>query len=101
MLLASHLLGPLEIQSACSDFAPGGTADRLDSLCSHLISKLVLTRWQCDKLRQGRYKGFRLDKYLLLDYLGSEGMISTFLARDVTTGMQVTLAVAPKHGRHE
>ena len=57
-----------------------GKLIKVDDLTKHLISSGVLTRWHCDKLLAGKYKGFFLGKYKLLGHLGTGGMSSVYLA---------------------
>ncbi len=40
----------------------------------------VVTRWHCEKLLQGKYKGFFLGNHKLLGHIGSGGMSSVYLA---------------------
>ena len=45
-----------------------------------LQKQKIVTRWHCEKLLQGKYKGFFLGKYKLLGHIGSGGMSSVYLA---------------------
>ncbi len=65
-------------------------------VCDHLIEAGLLTRWQCDRLREGRYKGFFLKKYKLLDHIGSGGMSHVYLAEHVLMRRRVAIKVLPK-----
>lgn len=58
-----------------------------------LIENELLTPWQCRQLLKGRWKGYRLGKYLLLDELGRGGMAKVFLARHETLRHQVAIKV--------
>jgi eukaryotic-like serine/threonine-protein kinase len=40
-----------------------------DCVADRLIAYGVITRWQAEKLMEGRHKGFFLGKYKLLDHL--------------------------------
>jgi len=62
-----------------------------------LIEQGVLTRWQCDRLAEGRYKGFLLGKYRLLDHLGSGGMSAVYLAEHKHMGRRVAIKVLPQN----
>jgi hypothetical protein len=55
-----------------------------------------LTRWQADKLRQGKCKGFRFDNYLLLSLVEVRCETSLFLAVDVDTQRHVHIEVDPR-----
>jgi serine/threonine protein kinase len=69
---------------------PGFLADRL-------VEAELLTRWQADKILEGRHKGFFLGKYRLLGHLGTGGMSSVYLAEHVLMGRRVAIKVLPKH----
>ncbi len=49
-------------------------------LAKALQKRKVVTRWHCDKLLLGKYKGFFLGKHKLLGHIGSGGMSSVYLA---------------------
>jgi serine/threonine-protein kinase len=61
-----------------------------------LVRLGLLTRWQADRLLEGRHKGFFLGKYKLLDHLGTGGMSSVFLAEHVLMQRRVAIKVLPK-----
>lgn len=65
-------------------------------ISDELVSRNLLTRWQADKLLQGRHKGFFLGKYRLLSHLGSGGMSSVYLAEHVLMRRRVAIKVLPR-----
>ncbi|MBX9789251.1 MAG: serine/threonine protein kinase [Pirellulales bacterium] len=67
------------------------------ALAEEFIRRGLITRWQADKLLEGRYKGFFLNKYKLLSLLGTGGMSSVFLAENVLMQKRVAVKVLPKH----
>jgi hypothetical protein len=59
-----------------------------------LISKQIVTEWQYNKLLSGRWKGFHVDDYRLLDLLGHDDLNSNrYSALNVGTGENVVLVV--------
>lgn len=62
----------------------------------HLLDAGLLTRWQCDKLQEGRAQGFFLGKYKVLTLLGTGGMSHVYLAEHVNMQRQVAIKVLPK-----
>jgi serine/threonine-protein kinase len=56
----------------------------------------LLTRWHCEKLLQGRYKGFFLGKHKLLGHLGTGGMSTVYLAEHVLMRSKRAVKVLPK-----
>ena len=68
-----------------------------EALAEEFIRRGLITRWQADRLLEGRYKGFFLNKYKLLSLLGTGGMSSVFLAENVLMQKRVAVKVLPKH----
>lgn len=65
-------------------------------VAQELVNAGVLTRWQSEKLLEGRHKGFFLKKYKLLSHLGSGGMSRVYLAEHVLMHRRVAIKVLPK-----
>lgn len=65
-----------EIRADSGGELPSSAVD----LAKALQKKKVVTRWHCEKLLQGKYKGFFLGKHKLLGHIGSGGMSSVYLA---------------------
>jgi eukaryotic-like serine/threonine-protein kinase len=76
--------------------AQGATTDDPVALAEEFFKRNLLTRWQIDKLLQGKHKGFLLGKYRLLSLLGSGGMSSVYLAEHVLMRRRVAIKVLPK-----
>jgi eukaryotic-like serine/threonine-protein kinase len=69
--------------------------DNLDSFCRFLIATNLFTEWQCSKLRVGKWKGFYLDNYLLLDQIGKDEEFAYYRARDTRDGKLVRMTITP------
>ena len=67
-----------------------------DFVGRRLVEAGLLSRWQCEKLLEGRHKGFFLGKYKLLDHLGTGGMSSVYLAEHLLMQRRVAIKVLPK-----
>ena len=67
-----------------------------DFVADRLVEAGLITRWQADRLLEGRHKGFFLGKYKLLDHLGTGGMSSVYLAEHVLMQRRVAIKVLPK-----
>jgi serine/threonine-protein kinase len=75
--------------------ATGGGRDS-QTLAQALIDRKLLTVWQCERLIEGRYKGFILGKYKLLGLLGTGGMSSVYLAEHMLMQRRVAIKVLPR-----
>lgn len=67
-----------------------------EEIADHLIERKLITRWQAEKLLDGRHKGFFLGKYKLLDHLGTGGMSSVYLGEHVLMERRVAIKVLPQ-----
>jgi eukaryotic-like serine/threonine-protein kinase len=56
----------------------------------------LLTRWHCEKLLQGKNKGFFLGKYKLLGHLGTGGMSTVYLGEHVLMNSKRAIKVLPR-----
>lgn len=69
--------------------------DRVTQFCRFLIGGNAITAWQCDKLKMGKWTGFYLDDYLLLEQVGKDYSYSYYRARDMRDESIVRLVVTP------
>lgn len=69
----------------------------VDELAEQAVQSGLVTRWQVDKLLEGRHRGFFLGKYRLLGLLGSGGMSSVYLGEHVLMQRRVAIKVLPKN----
>ncbi len=96
LALRSGLISSSALDDACVGFDVSRSEENaLWDLCEHLIRKGALTRWQCEKLCSGKWKGFFLDGFCLLSRLSVDETTSTFLCKEVASGKRVAMAVTP------
>ena len=97
--VASGLVSQNQLDFALEGFcATTGNAANDDSLplfVKWLERQRSLTAWQGAKLLDGKYKGFQIGPYLLLDHLGTGSAITRYLAVDTRSQAQVEIAVVP------
>jgi hypothetical protein len=96
LIAKSGLVTKVEFQTACADFKLNSNSiNALDQLCAHLTAKGLLTSWQCEKLRAGKWKGFFLDGYCLLGQIGKTNRLCIYSAREVSTGKLFAMDITP------
>jgi eukaryotic-like serine/threonine-protein kinase len=67
----------------------------VEDFCDFLVRQQILTTWQCDKLRNGRWKGFFLDHFKLLEFVSVGETTSKYVAEDLRTNRRVVLVITP------
>jgi serine/threonine protein kinase len=98
LLLRSGLVDKDQLNGALLQMkkvAAGKPVD-VDFVSSYLLEAGLITRWQCDKLLEGKHKGFFIGKYKLLGHIGSGGMSHVFLAQHVLMRRRVAIKILPK-----
>ena len=99
LLNRSSLAEPDLLAKSLSELEATKGADALkDSqvISDHLQTAGLITKWQSDKLMDGRHKGFFLKNYKLLSHLGSGGMSSVYLAEHRHMHRRVAIKVLPQ-----
>ena len=96
VLKKSGLIEADRLQRLVTDYtAKGGSPDDSPKLADFLVANGAITRWQSEKLLQGKHKGYFLGKYRLLSLLGKGGMSSVYLAEHVLMRRRCALKVLP------
>jgi serine/threonine-protein kinase len=78
--------------------------DRFDGpepIADALVEANVLTRYQANRLLEGRRRGLFIDDYKILELLGSGGMGYLYAADDLKTGWTVALKVLADRYRYD
>jgi len=95
----SKLLDREEIKRSlleCKAERDGSLPDDPKELADWFVESEALTRWHCDKLLDGRYKGFFLGKYKLLGHIGTGGMSRVYLAEHTIMSRLRAVKVLPR-----
>lgn len=66
------------------------------AICKSFEDAGLLTRWQSEKILQGKYKGFFLGKHKLLGHIGTGGMSSVYLGEHIILRHRRAVKVLPK-----
>jgi serine/threonine protein kinase len=83
--------------AACLEEAAlrAGLPEGPEQMATLLVEAHLLTRFQASQLLKGRWRGFVLGKYRLLDWIGSGGMGQVYLAEHVVLNRLAALKVLP------
>jgi serine/threonine protein kinase len=94
----SGLLDRNPIETLCQAWRQNGRNHKTPAeLAASLIGEGVLTRFQAEKLLDGRWRGFTISgKYRLLATLGTGGMGQVYLCEHILMGRKVALKVLPR-----
>jgi serine/threonine protein kinase len=100
LLKKSKLLPPHAFDQALNEcnlmdmLTPQDVADAL-------VARQMLTRYQADRLLNGKRRGYFVDEYKILEILGSGGMGYLYAAEDPETNFQVALKILSERFRND
>ena len=96
VLKKSRLVEPERIQRLIRETCSSGSnPETAAQLADRLVADNTLTRWQADKLVQGKHRGYFLGKYKLLSLLGKGGMSSVYMAEHLLMRRRCAIKVLP------
>jgi serine/threonine protein kinase len=74
----------------------GGIPEAPNQVSKLMVRDGLLTHFQAQQLLLGKYLGFTIGNYQILELLGSGGMSAVYLCRHKTYGYRVAVKVLPK-----
>ncbi|QDU23001.1 serine/threonine-protein kinase [Urbifossiella limnaea] len=95
-LRRSGLVPPDRLDGFVAGLAASGQSPATPAaLLDRMVDAGMITRFHADKLAAGKYKGFQIGSYLILDQLGTGGMGQVYLAEHASMRRLVALKVLP------
>jgi serine/threonine-protein kinase len=91
----SGLIDDSRLDEALRSLRESGDLAEAEPIAAVLVEHRLLTRWQADKLLQGKFKGFVLGRYRLLELLGRGEMSTVYLAEHVRMKRRCAIKVLP------
>lgn len=86
----SQLLSPDQIAAAARQTGVAAR-DPAKDIALQFVQKGLLTRFQAERLLRGKYRGFLVGQYRLLEILGAGGMGMVYVAEDVESRQKVAV----------
>lgn len=86
----SQLLSPDQIAAAARQTGVAAR-DPAKDIALHFVQKGLLTRFQAERLLRGKYRGFLVGQYRLLEILGAGGMGMVYVAEDTESKQKVAV----------
>ena len=74
----------------------GQLPDDVNEVAGRFVAENLVTQWQCDRLLEGRHRGFFLGRYKLLGQIGTGGMSTVYLGEHVLMQRRVAIKVLPR-----
>ena len=99
LLEKSELLPPPQFETVVRKFRLHEMPSGYEA-AKTLVLNGVLSRFQADRLMQGRYRGFFVGNYKVLEILGVGGMGWVYTAQELDTGKVVALKVLSELHQH-
>src|SRR5437667_1686277 len=95
-LRRSNLLDRGQLDQVVGEFLEKHPAAEPPALAEHLVDQGVLTRFQADRLLQGKTQGFVLGPFTLMDALGAGSMGTVYKAQNKTDSATYAVKVLPR-----
>ena len=95
-LIRSGILSEQRARELYREYVELGLPATLSDCCEYLTKNGSVTEWQIEKLKGGKWKGFHMDHYLLLERVGDPDELN-LRARDTRDGSIVLLIVTPRN----
>jgi serine/threonine protein kinase len=91
----SELIPQPRLDTFASQVAAAGSARTPRDLANLLVAAGLVTHFQAEQFLQGKWRGFTIGKYKVLERIGSGGMGTVYLCEHLSVGRKVAVKVLP------
>ncbi|MFV0443656.1 MAG: serine/threonine-protein kinase [Planctomycetaceae bacterium] len=91
----SALVDERKLNETLQSLSSKGPPAEAHEIADELVRRNLITRWQAGKLLQGKFKGFVLGRYRLMELLGRGEMSTVYLAEHVRMKRRCAIKVLP------
>src|SRR4051812_4863433 len=95
LIVDSQLLEQNRVRELLEAFEVDWSNASAAAFASFLVSRDILTPWQCEKLCNGQWRGFFLDHYRIDARIARDANYAYYVASDTRTQQRVILTVFP------
>lgn len=95
LIRKSELIPAARLDAFLDQFDAALPRDNPRQLAKTLVAAGLITQFQSEQFLQGKWRGFTLGKYKVLERLGSGGMGTVYLCEHVLVGRKVAIKVLP------
>jgi eukaryotic-like serine/threonine-protein kinase len=95
LIRKSELIPPQRLETFVGQAEAASSARTPRELMSLLIAGGLVTQFQAEQFLQGKWRGFTIGKYKVLERLGSGGMGTVYLCEHLMVGRKVAVKVLP------
>jgi serine/threonine protein kinase len=95
LIRKSELLLPQRLEAFVAQVAASASAHTPREMLGLLVAAGLVTQFQGEQLLQGKWRGFTIGKYKVLERLGSGGMGTVYLCEHMQVGRRVAVKVLP------
>jgi serine/threonine protein kinase len=100
LIRKSELILPQRLDAFVAQVQASASAGTPRELIALLIAAGLVTQFQGEQFLQGKWRGFTIGKYKVLERLGSGGMGTVYLCEHVQVGRRVAVKVLPNSQAH-
>src|SRR5262249_31088739 len=96
----SELIPPPRLEAFIAQAKAASSASTPRDLVALLVAAGLITQFQAEQFLQGKWRGFTIGKYKVLERIGSGGMGTVYLCEHLMVGRKVAVKVLPTSQSH-